>query len=286
MGRQNMVVGAHGGPPSLQALSVPDLAALDAAVKQYRTGADHDLRIIGWGSISIAIEWQGSAVIKPLPLFPTRTAFDNYSAVLEKQFQILEAGNVAVLSTTLQGIERENGTWSGYLVQPRVSAERLLPEYLRSVGATEAVACLVTFALHLQAVVSPNFGLDGDITNWSVDPSGVLLLLDFSTPLLRDDQGRALLDLNLFLASIPRALRAPVRRFVVPRLVSKFFDRRRLLIDILSGFYSEQLAHLLPAVISRWNSLVEKAITEEEVLRYKLRNERVWRALSALERKT
>ena len=285
MSRQNMVVGAHGGQPSLQPLSVADLAVLDASVKKYRSGADHDLRIIGWGSISIAIEWQG-VVVKPLPLFPTRTAFDDYSAVLEKQFQILEAGNVAVLSTALLGIEGENGTWSGYLVQPRVSAEQLLPEYLRSVGATEAVACLVTLALHLQAVVSPNFGLDGDITNWSVDPNGVLLLLDCSTPLLRDDQGRALLDLNLFLASIPRALRAPVRRFVVPRLVSKFFDIRRLLIDILSGFYSEQLAHLLPAVISRWNSLVEKAITEEEVLRYKLRNERVWRALSALERTT
>jgi hypothetical protein len=286
MSHPNMIVAAHGGPTSLPALSVADLAALDAAVKKYRSGADHDLRIIGWGSISIAIEWQGSVVVKPLPLFPTRTAFDDYSAVLDKQFQILEAGNVAVLSTTLQGIESENGTWAGYLVQPRVPADQLLPQYLRSVGQTEAVACLVKLALNLQAVVSPTFGLDGDITNWSVDASGGLMLLDSSTPLLRNDEGRALLDLNLFLASIPRPLRAPVRRFVIPRLVSKFFDRRLLLIDILSGFYSEQLAHLLPAVISQWNYLVEKEITEGEVLRYKQRNERVWRALAALERTT
>jgi hypothetical protein len=55
-------------------------------------------------------------------------------------------------------------------------------------------------------------------------------------------------------------------------------------VDILSGFYSEQLSHLLPEVIPRWSSLVENRITEEEVLRYKRRNERLWRALSALER--
>ncbi|MDX6528891.1 MAG: hypothetical protein QOH41_1181 [Blastocatellia bacterium] len=279
-----MVVAAHGGQTSLQALSVEDLAALDASIKEYRSGGDHDLRIIGWGSISIAIEWQGSTVIKPLPLFPTRTAFDDYSAVLEKQFKILEAGNVAVLSTTLQGIERENRAWSGYLIQPRVPAEQLLPQYLRSVGQTEAVACLVNLALHLKAVVSPRFGLDGDITNWSVDATGGLLLLDSSTPLVRDDQGRGLLDLNLFLASIPGAVRVPVRRFVVPRLVDKFFEVRRLFIDVLSGFYSEQLSHLLPQIIPRWNSMVEKEITEEDVLRYKRRNERVWRGLGALER--
>jgi hypothetical protein len=280
-----MVVAGRWGRATALALVEEELAGLDAAVREYRRGgSNHDLKIIGWGSISISIEWQSRAVVKPLPLFPSRAAFDAYSSVLGNHFQILEEGNVAVLSTTLQGIERERGAWAGWLIQPRVPPEKLLPQYLRSIGQAEAVASLVNLAGHLTSVVSPRFGLDADITNWCVDEGGRLHLLDSSTPLLRDGKGRDLLDFDIFLASIPRVLRAPVRRFVLPGLVSKFFERRRLFVDILSGFYSEQLSHLLPEVIPRWNSLVEKEMTEEEVLRYKRRNERLWRALSVLER--
>ena len=105
-----------------------------------------------------------------------------------------------------------------------------------------------------------------------------------STPLLRDAQGGDLLDLDIFLTSLPRVLRRPARRFVVPRLIDKFYERRALFVDILSGFYSEQLAHLLPEVLPEWNAVVAPEITEKEVLGYKRRNERLWRALAALRR--
>ncbi|MDQ3744150.1 MAG: DUF6206 family protein [Acidobacteriota bacterium] len=284
MTRRKMVVCGRWGRTSVPVLDEEELNALDASVVEYRRGGDHGLKIIGHGSISVSIEWRESAVVKPLPLFPSRAAFDAYSFVLGKHFQILEDGSVGILSTTLQGLEREGGAWAGWLIQPRVPSERLLPEYLRSVGQGEAVASLSELAAHITAVVSPRFGLDADLTNWCVDDACKLLLLDSSPPLLRDDQGRGLVDLGIFLASIPHLLRAPVRRFVVPRLINKFFERRSLFVDILSGFYSEQLSHLLPEVIPRWSSLVENRITEEEVLRYKRRNERLWRALSALER--
>jgi hypothetical protein len=265
-------------------LSDADLAALDAAVKECRPGANHKVKIIGRGRVSLVIEWQGSMVVKPLPLFPSRRALDDYSSLWEKQFSILAAANVGVLATRLQVRAEKNGAWAGYLIQPRAAAEQLLPQFLRSVSAAEAVEILVVLASHLKTVVSPRFGLDGDITNWCVDPNGQLLLLDSSTPLLRDEAGRGLLDLDLFLASMPRALRWPLRRFVVPRLVDRFFETRRLLIDILSGFYSEQLSHLLPQVIPRWNSLIEPEISEAEVLRYKKTNERVWHVLEVLDR--
>jgi hypothetical protein len=279
-----MVVAGRWGQASGPVLDDEGLNALDVSLGEYRRGGDHGLKIVGHGSISVSIEWRGSAVVKPLPLFPSRAAFDAYFSVLGKHFQILEDGNVGVLPTALQGLEREGGAWAGWLIQPRVPPERLLPQYLRSVGRREAVAGLNDLAAHITEVVSPRFGLDADLTNWCVDDAGRLLLLDSSPPLLRDDRGRGLLDLGIFLASIPRVLRAPVRRFVVPRLINKFFERRSLFVDILSGFYSEQLTHLLPEILPRWSSLVENEITEEEVLRYKRRNERLWRALSALER--
>lgn len=281
---RNMVVAGRWGPAGGPVLGGEELEELDASAEEYRRGGDHGLKIIGRGSISVSIEWRGGAVVKPLPPFTSRAAFDAYSSVLGKHFQVLEGGNVGVLSTTLQGSERARGDWAGWLVQPVVPPARLLPQYLRGTGPAEAVASLVTLASHLTSVVSPRFGLDADITNWCVGDGGRLLLLDSSTPLLRDGRGRSLLDMDIFLASIPRALRAPVGRFVVPRLVNKFFERRSLFVDILSGFYSEQLSHLLPEVIPRWSSLVEKELTEKEVLRYRRRNERLWRALAALER--
>jgi Family of unknown function (DUF6206) len=285
MTQRNMVVAGRWGQTSEPVLGEEELDSLDAAIREYQHGgSNHGLKIIGRGSISVSIEWPGRAVVKPLPLFPSRTSFDAYSSVLGKHFRILEDGNVGVLSTTLQGIERERGAWAGWLIQPRVPSEQLLPQYLRSVPQAEAIASLSNLASHLTSVVSPRFGLDADITNWCVNDHGRLLLLDSSTPLVRDGQGCDLLDLDIFLASIPRVLRRPVRRFVVPRLVNKFFDRRSLFVDILSGFYSEQLSHLLPEIIPWWSSMVEKEMTEEEILRYKRRNERLWRALAALER--
>ena len=284
MTQRGMVVAGRWGDTSGPVLGAEELAALDASGREYRHGGDHGLNIIGQGSISVAIEWRGVAVVKPLPPFPSRTVFDAYSSVLRRHFQTLEEGGVGVLPTTLQGLEDERGAWAGWLVQPRVPPELLLPQRLRSFGRAEAVATLADLAAHVASVVSPRFGLDADITNWCVGEGGRLLLLDCSTPLLRDERGHGLLDLDVFLAPLPRVLRAPVRLFVVPRLINKFFDRRSLFIDVLSGFYSEQLSHLLPEVLPLWSSLVEQRITEDEVLRYKRRNERLWRTLAALER--
>lgn len=284
MTQREMVVAGRWGGTSGPLLGAEELAALEASAGEARGGGNHSLNVIGRGSISVAIEWRGVAVVKPLPTFPSRAAFDAYSSVLRRHFQALEEGGVGVLPTALQGLEGARGGWGGWLVQPRVPPERLLPQHLRGAVRAEAVARLAELATHVTSVVSPRFGLDADITNWCVGEGGRLSLLDCSTPLLRDGRGRGLLDLDVFLAHIPRALRAPVRLFVVPGLVNKFFDRRRLFIDILSGFYSEHLTHLLPEVLPLWNSLVERPMTEGEVLRYKRRNERLWRTLSALER--
>lgn len=284
MTERDMVVAGRWGETSGPVLGAEELAALDAARGDYRQGVGHGLNVIGEGSISVAIEWRGVAVVKPLPLFPSRAAFDAYASVLERHFQVLEEAGVGVLPTALQGLAGARGGWAAWLVQPRVPSELLLPQHLRSAGRAEAVALLAGLAAHVAAVVSPRFGVDADITNWCVGEGGRLLLLDCSTPLLRDGRGRGLLDMDVFLASLPRPLRAPVRLCVVPRLINKFFDRRRLFIDILSGFYSERLSHLLPEVLPLWSPLVERALTEDEVLRYKRRNERLWRTLAALER--
>ena len=174
-----MIVAGQWGTPREPPRGVQEIDVLDASVREYRRGdSDHGLKITGWGNISIAIEWQSTAVVKPLPLFPSRTAFEAYASVLGKHFQVLADGNVGVLSTTLQGIENEHGGWDGWLVQPMISSGRLLPSYLRSVPRTEAVANLVELAAHITAVVSPRFGLDADITNWCVSDDGRLLLLD------------------------------------------------------------------------------------------------------------
>src|SRR5215813_8546171 len=126
-----LLKGPWGQPDSL-AISHDDLAALDAITKAGADTVNHEVRIIGRGRFSTVLEWRRSLVVKELPLFPSRQAFDDYTALLEKQFNILGAAGVGVLATSLRGRAEKNGAWAAYLIQPRAAAERLLPEVLRT----------------------------------------------------------------------------------------------------------------------------------------------------------
>jgi len=261
-----------------------DPEELEALDRRFRgNDAEPQIPVVGNGGISVTLRWRDGLVVKPLPDFPSRAVFEEYTAAIDAHVHALQQADVEVLSASVEALARPDGSWAAYIVQPEIASPLLLAEWLRAHPASEGLQLFDRLAGHVESAVAGRIGLDADVTNWCVD-DGRLALLDISTPMLRDRKGRLAFDPTLFMQDLPRWFRPLARRYVQTFLVRRFFDRRLLFIDVLSGFKGEKLEGLLPEAVARASRNVLQPITEEDVERYRKRNERFWRAMGMLKR--
>jgi hypothetical protein len=244
------------------------------------------LEVLGWGEISsvLALRFEGGgAACKRLPPFPSERAFEAYRSCLEAQLRAFEDGGIPVLATGLERLPRTSEGPVAYCVQPLVEREALLPA--RIAQRTEAqgrewVERVIDLSL---AYVSPARGFDAQLSNWAL-VDGALVYLDVTTPLLRDEQGRERLDLELFLASLPWALRGLVRRFMLKGILDPYYTPRGVLLDLLGNLFKEGLGDRLPALVPAAARRLEEGLSLEDVRRHYARDARTWRFLQRLRR--
>jgi len=86
------------------------------------------------------------------------------------------------------------------------------------------------------------------LSNWAV-VDGQLVYLDVTTPLLRDEAGRERLDVDVFLASLPWALRVVVKRLVL-KASSTPTTHRGCHPDLLANLVKEGLGDRLPGLVA------------------------------------
>jgi hypothetical protein len=136
----------------------------------------------------------------------------------------------------------------------------------------------------VSSCVGERLGLDGQLSNWAlVDDE--LWYLDVTTPMMRDESGRELLDLRLFLAALPLPLRWPVKVILLPSILSHYYDVRSIVLDLLGNLYKEGLADHVPALMSHANrKLAIDPITQDEIRRYYRDDARTWELLLRLRR--
>jgi hypothetical protein len=135
--------------------------------------------------------------------------------------------------------------------------------------------------------------LDGQISNWSVDgfdpaqpfvdSASPLLYLDTSTPLFRVD-GKDQLEAEIFLRSAPSFLAWILRLLFLEDVVERYYDFRRVAIDLVANFYKEQRGDLIPAVLEVVNDFFEneaanlgiQPITQKEIESYYREDALIW----------
>jgi hypothetical protein len=136
--------------------------------------------------------------------------------------------------------------------------------------------------------VAPDVGIDAQLSNWAwvEGSSGTASLryFDVTTPLLLDAQRRLALDVGIFLAAYPWAVRRPIARFVVPDLVDHYTSRRRILLDVVGNLRKERLGPWVPVALSAIQPHVAPGITEAEVEAFYYRDARLWSVLLTLRR--
>ena len=262
-----------------------ELAVLEREVQAaLRCGDPSGLHLLGEGEISLVLAGGGDPTwaCKRLPPFPAREPADRYVSMIERYIDELTARGVRVLDTSLRRLDGPDGTIVLYCVQPVLAPDHLavgLAERDASTG-DEMLGSIVDVVLD---VVDARVGLDAQLSNWAL-VEGRLVYLDITTPLLRDADGASELDTDVFLASLPWALRGIVRRWFVPSILERYHDPRTVVLDLAANLLKEGLDALVPPLVVLTAGRIEPPLSVEEVRRDRRNDAATWTALQATRR--
>ena len=239
-----------------------DLERLDTAVEAaIATGGPGALKVLGFGELTLVLAWPPEApavAVKRLPPFDDPGRLERYDRVLRAYLGALEERGVRVLPTDLRAVTATAGAIHAYLVQPLVRRADVLSVALAHVGGDEGARLFEEVADTVCTAVDARGGRDAEAGNWVRGAQG-LACVDVSTPMLRGDDGREQLDVELFLAAYPWALRPPLRR-VAGDLLAQYHDPRTVLVDVASNLVKEQLGDWVDVLLVAANRRVRPPI--------------------------
>ncbi|MEU5832547.1 DUF6206 family protein [Streptomyces diacarni] len=262
-----------------------DLRALETRVRTaLRTSDDTALPLLGHGEVALVLELatqQGSFACKRLPVFPDRYRFLAYEQVLGTYLCRLREGGIRVAETRLWHEQADGDRITGYCVQETLPRKRLCSSLLHSEGQAWAESFFARFLDQVDGAVSPTLGLDAQASNW-VDLDGELLYIDVTSPLMRDAEGKELLDTRLFFASLPWLVRDLVRTATAKSIFDKFYTTRGVVLDFLGNLHKERLAERIPGFLEQANARLATPLTEKEVAGYYRADARSWALIQRL----
>ncbi len=259
-------------------------------------------RVLGYGEISTVLEIQapqaGNFAYKRMPMFRAEAEVASYEALYREYVDVLQNRvGVQVVSGEFVRLPDERGNIVGYIAQEKLSADAIGHHALQRLPAGEVQRLMQAVLRETKKVFDFNrthaheleLGLDGQISNWAIVhfaaatkqlPAEIeLAYFDTSTPLMRKG-GKEQLDPELFLRSAPSFLRWLLRRLYLEEVMTRYYDLRRVLIDLVANFYKEQHADLVPALIDFVNETFAvgdfKPLTVNEVAGYYQQDAQLW----------
>ncbi|GHC74798.1 DUF6206 family protein [Streptomyces flavofungini] len=268
-------------------LTVPHtaLARLEEQVQDaLRRADDSALDVLGYGEITLVLRLRAdgdSFACKRLPVFPDRDRFERYRDSLDVYLRRLAERGLTVAPTEVWHTTGPRGRITAYCVQRELPPERLCSRLLHTEGEAWAKSFFARFLDRVDAAVHPTLGLDAQASNW-IDVDGELTYLDVSTPLMRDERRRELLDVRLFFTSLPWLLRDAVRVTMATSIFDKFYETRGVLLDFLGNLHKEHLDTLIPVFLEQANARLAEPITAADVASYYRGDARMWELIQRL----
>ncbi len=265
--------------------------------------------VLGYGEISTVLAiGDGDLACKRMPMFVDEAEIAAYSAAFEAYRARLHEAGLRVAPGTLVPLQqRSGGRRVVYLVERRLPAHAIGNAVVRRADPPETQRLLravlgelgKVWRFNQQQAGAIQLGIDGQISNWVVEnlaghelPATIeLCYFDVNTPLLRRD-GVEQLDTELFLRSAPAFLRWVLRLFVLQDVVDRYYDPRRVVIDLVANLYKEGRADLAPAWLETANRFFAEdlagadlqPIDLSEVAAYYREDVRIWRLYLGLRR--
>lgn len=265
-------------------------------------------RVLYHGEISttLAIGGPGAAPLayKRLPLFHRAGEAERYQTLQRRYVRTLgeRAGVRVIPCTTAHIVDAVHGLTVVYIVHEQIPEDTIgnMAIYRMSVGDVNRLAMAIlqetakVFDFNRSHQGDLELGFNAQIAYWAIvgfDPERGslperfrLLYMDTSTPLMRR-HGQEQLDPNLFLRNAPALLVPIVRRIFLPEMMTRYYDFRRVAIDLVANLQKEGRPDLLSSLVDtvNWFFLAERAethfkpITVEELRAYYRWDATIWR---------
>ncbi|MGQ9517435.1 MAG: DUF6206 family protein [Anaerolineae bacterium] len=245
-------------------------------------------RVLGYGEIStvIAIDRLGQEhlAFKRMPMFRNEDEISQYVGLYEEYVRVLqeEIGVRVAAGEMVRLPQTHAGHLVVYLVQERFPAGAIGNAVIHRLDPEERRQLVLAVLRELQKVFTFNrrhrgvleLGIDGQISNWAVmpfdeaagRPAGPfhLVYLDTTTPLLSRN-GVEQLNPELFLRSAPSFLVWLLRMLFLQDVMTRYYDFRKVIIDLIANFYKEQLPAMVPALVETANAFLAGEAAEFEI---------------------
>ncbi|HHW88730.1 MAG TPA: hypothetical protein GX400_21280 [Chloroflexi bacterium] len=232
--------------------------------------------ILGYGEISTALAiGDDDLACKRMPMFLSEEEIAAYSRAFDLYTTHMTGAGIKLAPGQLVRLRQRCGPYYVlYLVQRRLPPEVIGNQIVRAARRDDAERLLYGVLRELVKVAHFNrrhagtwaLGIDGQISNWAAtawteDGQPVLRYFDLTTPLIRQ-QSVELLDAELFLRSAPSYLRWVLRRFFLQDVLDRYYDLRRVVIDLIANLYKEGRIDLIPLWIECANRFFDQEAAE------------------------
>jgi hypothetical protein len=270
--------------------------------------------VMGYGEISTVFEIKSDTManlaFKRMSIFETQEELEKYIQAYEQYNQLLEEHvGIDLPQHGHAVVQNPSGRPIFYIIQRKVPAYSLgnnAIHLLNRAGVQTLFMRVLEELLKLWAFnhqqTSHKVSLDGQISNWvlddynpdhqDLDPNSSLLYIDTSTPVYQVD-GVEQFDPELILRTTPRLLATIIRLFFLEDVMTRYYDARKVTIDILANFYKEQRPDLIPEMVlaanrfyaqeeTKWLEI--EPILEKEVRDYYREDAFIWSFLASARR--
>jgi hypothetical protein len=261
-------------------------------------------RIIGYGEMStifvIDEPGQEELAYKRMPIFFNSEEMREYEVLFNEYNELLSRIGLVIPAFASVMVVPDKGNLVIYNAQKRLPSESICNSLIHSLDAASVNMLILLVLREIKRIFDYNranpgneVGIDGQISNWAVEgwSTGMeltektrLFYLDTSTPLMKNS-GRERLNPELFLRSTPSFLRWLIRLFFLDDVMNRYYDFRKVAIDLIANFHKEQRKEVIPGLVetanaffaSEFPSLGIPPLTVKEVDDYYKEDAMIWR---------
>lgn len=265
-------------------------------------------RIIGYGEMStifvISHPGQDNIAYKRMPIFRSQDEMESYESLFAEYSAGLRKIGINVPESATARVIPDKGNSVIYNAQQRLPSASIGNALIHRLDENSVRLLFLCVLRDLKKVFASNqdrpaltFGIDGQISNWAmkdyqegkaVTADTELFYIDTGTPLIRKD-GIEQLNPELFLRSTPSFLVWLIRLFFLEEVMTRYYDFRRVTIDLIANFYKEQRPEFIPMLIETANSFFARGdaqldiapLTEKEIVSYYKEDATIWRVYLA-----